>query len=162
MNYTETFARDLSILLASCLLSMRESGLELPVEPQNSCKSIVLNVTLEMIFTPLTSLCHCYNDKLLLCSNKLLSVWYIIQGLASRLEVGACFFSLKLSVFGVILLEIKHKMRLVPSQAGAVCEVNSVSRISCWLQCYLRKILQQCSGTTSLHRWKFSLLHIET
>lgn len=40
-------------------------------------------------------------------------------------------FSLKLSVFGAVLLEIKHKMRLVPSQAAAVCEVNSISRISC-------------------------------
>lgn len=29
---------------------MRESELEFPVEPQNSCKSVVLNVTLEKVF----------------------------------------------------------------------------------------------------------------
>lgn len=59
------------------------------------------------------------------------------------------FFSLKLSVLGAVQLEIKHKMRLVPSQAGAVCEVNSISRISCSLRCYLRR---SCSNVVpSLH-----------
>lgn len=76
------------MLLASWYFFMQDSGLELPVVLQNSCKSIVLNITLEMVFTPLMSLCHCYK----LCSSKLLPVWYIIRGLASRVEVGACFF----------------------------------------------------------------------